>query len=145
MIASLRKRRAINTFVRKLGPALERRFGRKRHYSPKEVRRGGRDIGAPVGGDFCYAYSIYCSREDFDEHHREAGEHCDYDSMRAEVANLQFGGDTSFDAGTAIDHAASHHDSTGGSHDSGGGWFGWGGSDSDGGGDSGGGDGGGGD
>jgi len=47
MIASFQERRAINGFVRQLGPVLERRFGRKRHYSPKEVKRGGRDIGAP--------------------------------------------------------------------------------------------------
>jgi hypothetical protein len=144
MFTSIRKGRAVNSFVRNVGPSLKRRYGRKRHYSPEEVRRAGRDVGAPTDY-FCYAYSIYCSREDFDHHHQETGEHCNYDSMRAEVAETHFGGDTAFDAETAIEAGSSHHDS-------GGNWLGGGDSHSDSGslgdsdvGDCGGGDGGGGD
>ena len=138
MFAAIRKRRAIRSFIRKIGPALERRFGRKSHYSPEEVRHAGRDVRAQPDY-FCYAYCIYCSQDDFDHHHRQTGEHCDYDSMRTEVAETYFGGDTSFSAETAIDAGSSHHDS-------GGGWFSGGDSHSDsgsssdsGGGDSGGG------
>ena len=97
MFAAIRKRRAIRSFIRKIGPALERRFGRKSHYSPEEVRHAGRDVRAQPDY-FCYAYCIYCSQDDFDHHHRQTGEHCDYDSMRAEFAETHFGGDTTFNA-----------------------------------------------
>lgn len=116
MFATIRKRRAINSFIRKVGPSLERLYGRKRHYSPDEVRLAGRDVGAPI--DFlCYAYCIYCTRADFDCHHQQTGEQCVYDSMRAEVADRHFGGDTSFDVCTVMEAGSSHHDSVGG-------WFG---------------------
>jgi hypothetical protein len=69
--------------------------------------------GAPTDY-FSYAYCIFCSHEDFDRHHKETGEPGNYDSMRAEVAEAHFGGDTSFDAGTAIETGSSHQDSVGG-------------------------------
>jgi uncharacterized membrane protein YgcG len=120
MLTALKKRLAIRSYVRKLGPALQRRYGRKRYYTPEEVRRAARDTG--VNTDYLfYGYSLYCSRGAFDEHHRETGEHCDYDAMRAEVGAAHFEDSTSFDATHVIDTGASSHHSGSGWGDSGGG------------------------
>ena len=111
LFAPLRKRRAINTFVRKLGPALQRLYGRKRHYSAKQVRRAARDVGISAEHEYvCYAYCIYCSRVAFDNYHQKIGEKCDYDELRAEVSAVHFNSILDFDSLTAIDVGLSHHD-----------------------------------
>jgi hypothetical protein len=51
----------------------------------------------------CYALCMYCGRKDFDAYHREAGESCDYDAMRGEVAARFLEGAQSFDAADVID------------------------------------------
>jgi hypothetical protein len=94
MWSYLRKRRALRRFRRELGPALRRRYGRERFYTPEQVRRTANDQG--IGNDhICFAYAMYCDRESFDAHHRAAGEDCDYVAMRADLG---------------IDHAATSHD-----------------------------------
>ena len=123
MFTTLKKRLAIRSYVRKLGPALRRRYGRQHHYTPEQVRRTASLTS--VNTDYlCYAYCIYCSREAFELHHRQTGEPCNYDAMRTEVGAGHFRGDTSFDANDAIDATTNHHSGnswwgTDGSSDSG--------------------------
>ncbi len=101
MFTTLRKRWAIRSYMRKLGPVLRRRCGRRSSYTPDEVRRAARVSG--VNTDYlCYAYCIYCSREDFDQYHRQTGEYCNYAAMRQEIGSMYFRGNTSFDATDAI-------------------------------------------
>jgi hypothetical protein len=135
MFGFFKKRRAIKSFVRDMGPALRQEFGKKPHYTAEEVRRVGSRVGS--NSDYLpYAMCMFCAPGVFDSLYH--GSHS-YDSMREEVGSTYFGGDTSFDADTVIEAGETGGDS---------GWSGGGdggGSDFGGGGDFGGGDGGGGD
>ena len=119
MIRRIKRYFAIRSYVRRLGPELVRRFGKKRYYTPEQVpaavRRGGFSEA-----DICYAYSMFCSREAFNEHHAQVGETCNFDAMRAEVAESHFGGNTEFEPASVIHHAESFSDSAHGGYDDGG-------------------------
>jgi hypothetical protein len=123
MIRAIKKRLAIRSYRKKLGPWLEQQYGWRANYSPAQVRSGASTLGLATD-PLRYAFAMFCTRSDFDAHHAATGESCDYDAMQAEVSSIDSSGDMG-----------------GGGGDSGGGWsesFG------DSGGDSGGGDGGGG-
>ncbi len=131
MIGLIRRRLAIRSYRKRLGPYLEQHFGWRANYTPKEVRSGASALGLSTT-DLCYGYAMFCTPSDFAAHHAETGEHCDYATMHAETM--------SFGTGSSHGDSSSHHDSSGGwfdshGHDSGG-------HDSGGGHDGGGGDGG---
>ena len=139
MFQVIKRRLAIRSYRNKLGPYLEQQFGWRANYSPQQVRSGASSLGLNLAS-LCYAYAMYCTPGDFDNHHAATGEHCDYATMHAET--LSFGTGSHGDS-------SSHHDSGGGwfdshGHDSGGhhGGHDGGGHDSGGGHDGGGGDGG---
>ncbi len=124
MFGFFKKRRAIKGFVRDMGPELRKRYGRKSHYTPDEVKQTGRELRSNQDY-FPYALCLFCSQADFNSQFPGAGNLPDYNALREEVGSSCFGGDTSFDANTAIE-AASNTDT------------GWSGSGGDFGGDSGG-------
>jgi hypothetical protein len=139
MIGIIRRRLAIRSYRKRLGPYLERHFGWRVNYTPKEVRSGASALCLSLS-DLCYAYAMFCTPDDFAAHHAETGQHCDYATMHAETM--------SFGTGYHGDSSSSHHDSSGGwfgsdSYGSGGDHGHHGGHDSGGGHDGGGGDGGG--
>jgi hypothetical protein len=137
MIGIIRRKLAIRSYRKRLGPYLEQHFGWRANYTPKEVRSGASALGLSTV-DICYAYAMFCTPTDFAAYHAEIGEHCDYASMCAETI--------SFGTGYHSESSSSHHDSSGGwfsshTHDSGGhhghhGGHDFGGHDSDGGGGS---------
>lgn len=134
-----RKQQAIRTYMRRLRPRLIRRYGKKSHYTPKQVRATIIASFMPVNYE-CYAYAIYCSPEDFNQHHRETGEACDYGAMRSEVANLyEYSGSSD---PTSIDFSDTYFVEANGGYSSGGDFSGDGGGSDGGGGDGGGGGGG---
>jgi len=53
---------------------------------------------------------MYCDRAEFDRHHAAAGQSCDYDAMRGEVAQQCFHRAAAFDA-TNIPDASGHAES----------------------------------
>lgn len=131
MFGFFRKRRAIKSFVRDMGPTLRRNFGTKPHYSPEEVRQAGRLTGSSP--DFLhYAFCIYCTHAAFDALHAGEPATPSYDELRREVGDSHFGGSTTFDANTPLEADSPSSSDSGGSD---GGWSG----DSSGGWDSGGG------
>ena len=143
MFGFFKKRRAIKSFVRDMGPALRQDFGKKPYYTAEEVRSAGRRVGSDM--DYLpYAFVMFCTPETFASQDSGSGETHDYDAMRHEVGSTYFGGDTSFSADTVIEAGETSTDSgwsgggDGGSGGSGGG-DGGGGWDSGGGGDCGGG------
>lgn len=124
MIRRIKKYFAIRSYVRRLGPELVRRFGKRRYYTPEQVRKAVRG-GRFNEDDICYAYSMFCSREDYDSFHAELGETGDYDAMRGEVGRRYFGGSTDFEPSSIIHHAEQYSEhggsgESGGHHDPGG-------------------------
>ena len=107
MIGIIRRRLAIRSYRKRLGPYLEQHIGWRANYSPQQVRSGASALGLPIA-DICYAYAMYCTPRDFDSHHAATGEHCDYATMLAETM--------SFGTGSSHGDSSTHHDS-------GGGWF----------------------
>ena len=102
MLRSARKWIAIRRYVKGLGPELRRRYGRSKRYTPAQVKRTIEQRGYSREW-MCYALCMYCGRRDFDAYHRAAGESCDYNAMRGEVAARLLKGAQSFDAADVID------------------------------------------
>jgi hypothetical protein len=75
----------------KVGSVLVKKNGKKKNYSPAEVRGAARTANTPVDWD-CWAYALYCSPLDFNSYHREIGEVCNYDFMHGKMlaAVLEF-------------------------------------------------------
>lgn len=46
--------------------------------------------------DVCYGYAMFLTQGEFDRHHQELGEQCDYGAMRQEIAAACFSGNSNF-------------------------------------------------
>ena len=93
MFASIKKRWAIKSYVRRLGKDLAQRYGRAKTYTPEQIVRTVHDKGynaLHIG----YAHALYSSRKAFDRWHGERGETCDYAAMRAEIGGSSLAGNT---------------------------------------------------
>ena len=113
-----RKRKAIKSYIRKLGPLLVKRYGKQHTYTAAQVKRTVDENG--FNADYvCYAYSTYLSPADFEAVHREMGQTCDYEAMRSEVAESHFHGHSDFTVHDVFHEAQAHHgDFLGGSEHS---------------------------
>ena len=122
--SSIRRRRAINIYAKRLGPLLKRRYGRSGKYTAGQIRQTATNAGMPLS-DICFAYAMFMNQKDFDSHHRELGETCDYQAMRQEIADLHFSGDRTFSVSDIMAQADSISsgagESGGGGGDTGGG------------------------
>lgn len=117
MIRAIKKHLAIRSYRNKLGPWLERNYGWRATYSPKQVRSGASTLNLATDS-LCYAYAMFCSRSDFEAHHAASGEACDYDAMLSEVSAIESSGGGDSHGG---DSGGGFFDSAGDSGDSGGG------------------------
>ncbi|WP_435106710.1 DUF6559 family protein [Arhodomonas sp. AD133] len=106
-IEAFRKRRAIKSYVRRLPGLLARDYGKRGAYTPTQIERTIERHGLKAAYA-CYGIAMFSDRLSFDQHHQEAGEHCDYDSMRREIADEHFGGDPGFDTGDIESVSASY-------------------------------------
>lgn len=89
MIKSIQKRLAIRSYAKQLGPALRKLYGRQKTYTPAQVKQTIGSCG--LSADYaCYAFAMYCHRDNFDQYHRDTGENCDFDAMRTEIAIQHF-------------------------------------------------------
>lgn len=93
------KKRNIKNYVKKL-------YGKNQHYTKAKVDKAIRETRCSTS-DACYAYAIFVSSGEFDRIHRVNGEHCDYDTMRQEICNICFKGESSFSATELVDNAYS--------------------------------------
>jgi len=120
MLQAIRKWLAIRSYARRLGPRLRKRYGRRKTYTPAQVKRTAED-GRYDLLYLCYALCMYCDGASFAEYHRTTGESCDYNTMRAEIPDRYHDGDASFDASDVIEHGDGGDDSSdAGGGDSGG-------------------------
>lgn len=91
---NFRKKRAIKSYINKLGHSLAKRYGRRKLYTSGQVERTVHDEGYNWR-HICYAHALYTSFKQFHKWHDERGESCDYEGMRAEITNDYFGGNSS--------------------------------------------------
>lgn len=100
------KRKAVQAYVGKLGPALREKYGRRAEYLPSQVRDTALEQALRI--DYlCWAYVLYCSLPDFNSIHSAAGEVCDYSAMRSAVGSAFFGGEEGFSTLAIVDVIAS--------------------------------------
>jgi hypothetical protein len=104
-ISKLRRRSAIRKYVRKLGPRLAKRYGVSKTYSAGQIKTTAVQERLPPNLIW-YGYSSFMSREDFYVLHQELGQSYDYDTLRSEVADLCFSGNTDFSPTEAMAYGA---------------------------------------
>jgi len=93
LFSSIRKNRAVKSYIRRLGKDLAQRYGRADKYTPGQVVKTAHDCGYNMR-HICYAHALYISNKHFDEWHLEQGENCDYDIMREEISTSYFSGNS---------------------------------------------------
>ncbi|WP_162051445.1 hypothetical protein [Pontibacter pamirensis] len=86
-------------YIKELGNILVREYGKKRFYKPEEVKKAHRQSKWSYMDFSCWGMSVFSSHEDFDAHHQEAGESCDYVGMKSEM----LGGLSMAESGSWID------------------------------------------
>jgi len=73
-------------YIYDLGKILIKENGKKKYYSPKQVKKAHEKSKWYEGLDFsCWAMCIFSSHTDFDKHHQMTGEICDYSEMKSEM------------------------------------------------------------
>ncbi len=73
-------------YIADLGKILVEDYGKKKYYKPEEVERSHRKSRWYEGLDFsCWGMSVFSSHEDFDRHHQNTGENCNYTEMKTEM------------------------------------------------------------
>jgi len=73
-------------YAKELAPQLIKDHGKKKHYSPEQIRdsvwRAGLDV------DFiCWGYVLFLDQGTFDLLHQQTGESCDYVEMHTEMGH----------------------------------------------------------
>jgi len=106
MFQALKKRRAIKSCHRKLGPYLAKNYGKSQNYTPAQVKTGAQKLGL---GSLAmrYGMAMYISRGDYNNYYYSNGPDSNYDTMRGEIADNSsdwFGG--LFDSGS---YDSGHH------------------------------------
>lgn len=77
-------------FGRDVGRELVQKFGRKPYYTRIEIKRVTRRLDFPDLWD-CWAYSLFMSHVEFDDHHAAIGVACDYAAMRGSMVDAVVG------------------------------------------------------
>ena len=95
-----RKNRAIKRYLRKLPALLKKDYGSSKEYTPMQVKRTAERYGLGVVY-ICYGIAMFSGRIPFDVYHQETGEECNFESMRMELGDNYFHGNSNFDAGSS--------------------------------------------
>ncbi len=81
-------------YLTQLGRSLVKRYGKKKYYKPKEVKKANKDTDYSNYDFDCWGLSVFSSREDFTTYHQSTGEDCDYSAMRttmlSDIAGTSF-------------------------------------------------------
>lgn len=73
-------------YITSIGKILVKENGKKKYYKPEEVKEAHRKSKWYDGLDFsCWGMSTFTSHSDFNKHHQETGEICDYVEMKTEM------------------------------------------------------------
>lgn len=93
-LSNYRKKKAIRSYISKLGRDLARRYGKSKKYTSGQVEKTIHEEGYNWK-HICYAHALYTSMKQFNQWHYDRGETCDYNEMREEISDNFFGGDAS--------------------------------------------------
>ena len=77
-------------YITQVGTILVNDFGKKKFYSPEEVKHASRKAKHSNNRELdwhCWAMSIFSSHTDFDAYHKITGEICDYALMKTNMLN----------------------------------------------------------
>lgn len=102
--SNLKRRRAIKRYAKKLGPVLKKRYGKSKHYTQGQIQTAVTKRRLSHN-HISYAYAMYMDKPSFNKLHEELGKECDYDSMRNDIGNLCFSGDSNFTSSDAISYS----------------------------------------
>ena len=73
-------------YIFDLGRILVKEHGKKKFYSPEEVKKAHEKRKSYQNLDFsCWAMSTFSSHAEFDKYHERTGEVCDYVEMKTEM------------------------------------------------------------
>jgi hypothetical protein len=73
-------------YISDIGQILVRDYGKKKFYTPAEIKKSHRLSKWHDGIDFsCWAMSVFSSHTDFDYYHQQTGEMCSYVEMKTEM------------------------------------------------------------
>ena len=72
-------------YIKELGNILVRDCGKKKFYKPEEVEKAHKQSAWSYMDFSCWGMSVFSSHDDFDAHHQDAGEPCDYVGMKTEM------------------------------------------------------------
>jgi hypothetical protein len=81
------------SYARDIGEILFRTYGKKKFYSPEQVKRASSQSRYNIDWH-CWAMCIFSSPADFNAYHKLVGETCDYASMKAEMTLAITDGDS---------------------------------------------------
>ncbi len=91
MLGKFLRKRKIKKFAKKLPLVLQEMYGNQKYYTQAQVdsaiKRKKLDWNTTSIAYYCYAYAMYCSRDEFNRIHDEAGEKCNYQEMRQDVCD----------------------------------------------------------
>ncbi|HQR07306.1 MAG TPA: hypothetical protein PLN21_10820 [Gemmatales bacterium] len=100
------KKKAVASYITRLGPELKKKYGKREHYTPEQIRETALHHALSI--DYlCWAYVIYASMPDFERIHTTAGEVCDYSGMHNLVGETFFSGNLDFDVSSVVEVIAS--------------------------------------
>jgi|GEM_PF-2717533 len=95
MFENIRKRFALKSYVKKLGPLLRKRYGRSSNFSPGQVEKTIQAENLNPNYIY-YAYSMFCSEQHFQQLANEANADLDMNQLKREVGDEFFDGDSDF-------------------------------------------------
>jgi hypothetical protein len=73
-------------YITDIGKILVDEHGKKKYYKPEEIEKAHKESKWYHGLDFsCWAMCTFSSHSDFDHHHQNTGEICDYAEMKTEM------------------------------------------------------------
>jgi len=99
------KKKAISSYLTKLGPAMRQKYGKQKYYAPEQIRETALQQALSI--DYvCWAYVLFASTSDFERIHSAAGEACDYAMMHQLVGDSFFHGQSMFDVSVVVDAIA---------------------------------------
>ena len=78
-------------YVENVGKILVKDYGKKKFYSPKEVKKSSSKVESNIDWH-CWAMCIFTSPNDFNQYHTDIGEVCNYESMKTSMMSIMTDG-----------------------------------------------------